>query len=85
MSDQQEFEKATCPICKGEAEIGCVLGNYGQSGWPFSHGIQWYEGEPTLWKNLIPMGEEVGERGILEGPYIKGLRCRNCKKLILNY
>jgi hypothetical protein len=43
-----------CPFCGGEVEIGCLMGK--DSFFAF----QWYDGDPTFWKNLIPHEESVG-------------------------
>jgi hypothetical protein len=47
-------------------------------------GLQWYEGDPTFWKNLIPQGDRVGEHEVLAGTYMKGMRCYKCGKIILD-
>jgi len=70
-----------CPFCGAIAEIGCLMGNLNG----LSNGLQWYEGEPTVWKNIFPVGESLGDFEIFKGPNLKGLRCTKCRKLVLNY
>jgi hypothetical protein len=67
-----------CPICGGEVEIGCLLGKDSLLG------FQWYEGDPSFWKNLVPHGESVGATELLAGTYMTGARCRNCRKIMLD-
>jgi hypothetical protein len=80
MADKEQKETTTCPFCGGVLEIGCLMGK--DSFFAF----QWYEGEPTFWKNLIPHGDPVGElRSMVEGAYLKGVRCQSCRRMILEY
>jgi hypothetical protein len=71
-----------CPFCGGAVEIGCLMGNMKELIGPF----QWFEGEPTVWKNVFPLaGESLGDFEFFKGPFMKGSRCIKCRKLFLNY
>ncbi|HEV7644945.1 MAG TPA: PF20097 family protein [Pyrinomonadaceae bacterium] len=80
MSDKQIFEEYFCPICKNPAEKGCLMGSYD------IQSMQWFPGEPSVWKNMLPLGEEIVKFNFfdLKGPYVTGLRCNNCEKIILD-
>ena len=49
---------------------------------------RWFAGPPTFWKNLtsslIGAGEPLGGYWPFAGPYLIGMRCRTCKKLVLD-
>jgi len=47
--------------------------------------FQWYEGDPSFWKNLIPHGESVGATDLLSGTHMTGARCQKCRKIVLDY
>ena len=72
-------EMPVCPFCGGEVENGCLMGK------DSLFGFQWYKGDPSFWKNAIPHGESVGETDLLSGTYITGMRCQNCRKIVLGY
>ncbi len=76
--DKPEAGVIKCPFCGGPAEVGCLMGKDSL----FS--FQWYEGDPSLWKNLIPHGDPVGEWDVLAGMYIKGVRCQSCRRIVLD-
>ena len=48
-------------------------------------GFQWYAGDPTFWKNLVPHGESVGHYELFAGTYAMGMRCPHCRKIVLDY
>ena len=79
--NEKEQKIVNCPICNSIAEIGCLMGNSGS----FDVGFQWYEGNPTIWRNIVPHGEPVGDFEIFKGAFLRGLRCIKCRKLILDY
>ena len=68
-----------CPFCEGQVEIGCLMGKDSLLG------FQWYKGDPSFWKNLVPHGESVGETALLSGTYMTGVRCQKCRKIVLDY
>jgi hypothetical protein len=68
-----------CGACGAEIEVGCLMGKYSV------FAFQWYEGDPSFWKNLIPQGESVGVTHLLYGTYMTGVRCLKCRKLVLDY
>ena len=77
-------ELQECPFCSSEMEHGCVLGNQRMSG-----SIRWVVGEPTLGKNLFGSfmagSEELAKiDNLLAGPYLRGSRCKGCRKVILD-
>ena len=76
---EPEASTKKCPFCGGVAEVGCLMGKDS----PFS--FQWYAGDPSFWKNLLPHGDPVGEWGVLSGTFIKGIRCQPCRKVVLDY
>ena len=78
-TDAIDSENARCPFCHGETEFGCLMGKDSLLG------FQWYDGHPSFWKNAIPHGESVGGYNLLTGTHLTGLRCRNCRKLLLDY
>ena len=48
-------------------------------------GFQWYVGEPTVIKNIIPGGEDIGKFEFFKGPFLTGRRCISCRKVFLDY
>jgi hypothetical protein len=66
-------------------EVGCVMGNTGN----FMTGFRWFPGDPTIARNIFGVfmvgSEEVGTFELLKGAYMKGSRCRKCRKLFLDY
>ena len=71
-----------CPICRGMLEIGCLMGDTNK----LAGGFHWFEGEPTVWKNMFPItGETLGDFEFFKGICMKGSRCTICRKLFLNY
>lgn len=80
----KEGESVKCPYCSGELEVVCLLGNI-QHVTLTEYGLQWFEGKPTWTKNLMKLGEPIGEFGIGKGSYALGNRCRKCRKIILDY
>ena len=81
----KEAEIEVCPFCSAQMERGSVLGNQHLSG-----SIQWVVGEPTLAKNLfgsfMPGSEELAKIDkLFAGPYLRGSRCKSCRKVILDY
>jgi hypothetical protein len=84
MSDATPKEEGTiaCPLCGSEAEQGCVYG--ADKGWA----LRWFAGPPSFWSNLatgIGGGEIVGGWGVGSGPYVAGIRCGRCRRIILDY
>ena len=79
MTDQKADVATRCPFCSGGVEVGCLMGK------DSLFNFQWYEGDPSFWKNLMPHGDPVGESGSFSGTYIKGMRCHNCRKIVLDY
>ena len=77
--DEQPNPAGTCVFCGGEMEQGCLMGKDSLIG------FQWYQGDPTFWKNLFPHGESVGEVALFEGTYAIGARCHTCRKIVLDY
>ena len=53
MTDRSERPNVmpVCPFCGGEVEIGCLMGTDS-----LLFAFQWYEGDPSFWKNLFPHG-----------------------------
>jgi hypothetical protein len=81
MTDKNEIAE-NCPFCGAVTEIGCLMGDVNNLIGPF----QWFEGEPTVWKNIFPItGESLGDFELFKGPYMKGSRCTRCRKLFLTY
>jgi hypothetical protein len=79
MASEEQDKSSTCPFCGKQAEAGTLMGK--DSLFLF----QWYEGEPTLWRNLFPHGDPVGEMDLSTGTYLKGIHCQSCRRLILEY
>ncbi len=76
-------KRVRCPVCGGWAEAGCVYG--ADRGWT---GLRWRAGDPSFWSNVVTAwggGQKVGNHGILRGPYAQGIRCQQCKKIVLDY
>jgi hypothetical protein len=75
-------EPVTCPLCGAAAEQGCVYGS--DRGWR----LRWYAGPARFWANLVTGfggGEQVGGWNFASGPYVGGVRCDRCKRIILKY
>lgn len=68
-----------CPFCGGEVEIGCLMGK------DSLFAFQWYKGDPSFWKNLIPHGQSVGATDLLHGTHMTGVCCLKCRKIVLEY
>lgn len=83
MSNSNEPDK--CSLCSSDLEAGCVMGNIGT----LTAGFRWYPGEPSAVRNALGVfvlgGEEMGECGVLKGPFMRGSRCTRCRKLFLDY
>jgi len=81
MSDEATKQPSSvkCPICGAEAEAGCLYGPGMRAK------LIWRAGPPTFWGNLVAglFGESVGEWGLLRGPHVEGVRCKACKRIIL--
>ena len=76
-----EVTTATCPACGSVAEKGCLYG-------ADRGGLRWLAGPASWIKNLATGfgdGESVGKYGPLTGPYVSGIRCRACRRIILDY
>ena len=72
-----------CPFCSGPVETGSLLGNIN---FPYvQDGFQWFGGEPTVWKNLMELGDPIGKVESLKGAYVTGFRCNKCRKIVLSY
>jgi hypothetical protein len=72
---------ARCPVCGSNAEPGCVYGP--DCGWS---GLRWRAGEPGAWGNVVTGsggGLAIGEIGLFRGPYVRGVRCASCRKIVL--
>ena len=71
-----------CPICGEVAERGCVY--EAGRGWS----MRWYAGPPSFWANLATAfggGESVSDWQLGSGPYIPGIRCERCRRIVLEY
>jgi hypothetical protein len=80
-ADSPSESGAVCPICGELAEAGCLYGRDGS--WT---GLRWCAGPPSFASNLVAGlrgGEEVGEYKIFKGPYVRGIRCTRCFRIIL--
>ena len=77
--DERPGPAGSCAFCGGEVEQGCLMGKDSLIG------FQWYQGDPTFWKNLFPHGESVGEVALFTGTYAIGTRCHTCRKIVLDY
>jgi hypothetical protein len=92
MSEQPEPAKQeeSCPLCGSPAQKGCLLGadkNY----------LQWFDGPPTMGKNLSsalgwPLGGEPVGKYVLSadavsgaGTYAEGIKCKTCRRIIIEY
>jgi hypothetical protein len=75
-------QPTTCPVCGKEAEAGCL---YGPTGW---NKLRWRPGPPSF-KGKIETGlwgcDAVGQWSIFRGPHAEGIRCKQCKCIILKY
>jgi hypothetical protein len=74
---------ARCPICGSIAESGCIYGP--DRGWT---GLQWRAGEPSVWGNVVTGfagGISLGEIGLFRGPYVRGVRCVSCRRIVLEF
>jgi hypothetical protein len=74
-------EPARCPICGSIAESGCIYGP--DRGWT---GLQWRAGEPSIWGNVVTGfagGLPLGVIGVFRGPYVRGVRCVSCRRIVL--
>jgi len=72
---------ARCPICGAIAESGCIYGP--DRGWT---GLQWRAGEPSVWGNVATGfggGMALGEIALFCGPYVRGIRCASCRRIVL--
>lgn len=82
--NMNEETDQTCPYCNGELERGFLLGDVPR----FSLirlGLQWFPGEPAWSRTMMELGEQVGTVEFGKGVYAKGTRCRNCRKITLDY
>src|SRR5690349_7652641 len=77
--DAQPDPVMTCPFCGSSLQMGCLMGK------DSLFAFQWYEGDPSFWKNLYPHGDSVGETAMFSGTYLKGGRCEQCRKIVLDY
>jgi uncharacterized protein DUF6487 len=76
-----ERGSVTCPICGTPAEAGCL---YGRHSW---FCLRWRAGEPSFADALastVGGGDPVGGNGLLHGPHAPGIRCLNCRRIILD-
>lgn len=74
---------ARCPICGSTAELGCIYSP--DQGWT---GLRWRAGEPSAWGNLVAGfggALAIGEIGLFHGPYVRGIRCESCRRIVLEY
>jgi hypothetical protein len=83
MSDasSQAEGAVTCPLCGSTAEQGCVYGADGGL-------MRWYLGPPGFYANFatgLGEGDPVGGTGYSSGPHAAGIRCRRCRRIILEY
>lgn len=72
----------TCPLCGSTADQGCVYGA------DESSSLRWYPGPPGFWANFatgLGEGDPVGGWGFGSGPYVAGIRCHRCRRIILEY
>ena len=86
MSDKMN-EKHFCPICKNPAEAGFLSGNSSYITHDVSTGfreMEWFAGVPGAMKRLTTLGENVGKANYIQGPYVTGIRCNSCKKIVLD-
>ncbi len=63
-----------CPICGGPTESGHLAGD---------GVLQWLQGRPGFWKDTFSMGGSVGSVGFSHRGTLDGIRCRACRRIIL--
>ncbi len=76
-----EITTKSCPLCQEPAEIGYLKG-FRQAF--LNNGMLWHKDKPSFWKSFSSLGEPLGNTEIFYGSYLIGIRCDNCKKLILD-
>jgi hypothetical protein len=84
MADELTQPRPKCPLCGEPAEAGCLYGRDG--GWASFTGLQWRAGEPSIAGNIIAGmrgGEAVGEFKALVGPFVRGIKCQRCRRIVL--
>ena len=74
-------DAVACPLCGGAAERGCVYGRDGNS-------LQWFAGPPGWKKNVasfLAPGLSISRQDGFTGPYVEGVRCERCRRIVLAY
>ena len=88
MSEKQIFEEFSCPICKKPAERGFLADNsaasVGESWLTAFRELEWFAGKPDVLKRMTTLGEAIGKTSYFQGSYATGIRCENCRKIILD-
>jgi hypothetical protein len=82
---QNQPETVNCPICGSIAEAGCL---YGPDTMEVAGELKWIAGDPSWKKNsatAFGKGETVGQNGWLTGPHATGIRCMECRRIILEF
>ena len=82
-----KISKNNCPYCGGSLEAGHLVGDIADSIRTAILGftLQWFDGEPSWQKSFTQLGEPVGTTEVTKGSYALGKRCRDCRKIILDY
>ena len=69
-----------CPLCGGVAEVGAL---YGADQSP----LKWHGGPVSWAANVaaaLPGGEVVGDYRFGAGVFAAGVRCRTCRRIVLD-
>jgi len=81
MSDEPQDHAVECPLCHAPAVRGTLYGT------DHMGSLQWFPGPPSWKDNLASVmyaGRLVGKMRGGAGAYIEGIRCKSCKRLILD-
>jgi hypothetical protein len=82
LSSDAQSQEAVCPYCGATAEPGCLMGK--------RQPLRWFAGPPSVRKKLLlnfGAGVRVGEWSPFSwtAPYVEGIRCVSCRRIILSY
>jgi hypothetical protein len=67
-----------CPYCGQSMQAGAVLGDRYQ--------LKWLPNDESLFMGVWAVtGEPIGEKGMLQRPKVRGLRCDQCRRIVLEY
>lgn len=72
-------DSVNCPVCGAAAESGCVYAADDVE-------LRWIAGGVSCIKNIeaaIGEGEKIGHRDFFNGTYAEGIRCLECRILVL--